>query len=152
MFPLAWLPLAHTCNPSCSGSRGQMDLLQSQTRQIVHEILSWKKKKKLKKSWWSGSGAGPEFKLQYCNKTNKQTNKSSLFFNPYQKLTSSNLLLASGLFVTLFPCSHFPRTGTWKWLIHFCSFLLSSVCPWNQPHVLELGSCILYYEMTIAQL
>jgi hypothetical protein len=40
-------------------------VVQSQSRQIVHETLS-RKKNITKEGWWSG--VGPEFKLQYSKK------------------------------------------------------------------------------------
>jgi hypothetical protein len=41
--------LTHTCNSSYSGGRDQEDRVRSQTRQILHETLSQKKKKKSQK-------------------------------------------------------------------------------------------------------
>jgi hypothetical protein len=49
-------------------------VVQSQSRQIVHEILFRKKKKKLKqkKAGRVAKGVGPEFKPQYCKKKKKR--------------------------------------------------------------------------------
>jgi hypothetical protein len=46
-------------------------MVRNQPGQIVCETLC-KKKNITKKGWWSGSGEGSEFKLQYCKKKKKK--------------------------------------------------------------------------------
>jgi hypothetical protein len=48
-------------------------MVRNQPGQIVCETLC-KKKNITKKGWWSGSGEGSEFKLQYCKKKKKKKN------------------------------------------------------------------------------
>jgi hypothetical protein len=54
--------VAHTYNPSYSGSRDQEDTVRSQLGQIVHKILSWKKTHHKKGAGGVAQDVGPEFK------------------------------------------------------------------------------------------
>jgi hypothetical protein len=48
--------VAHACNPSYSGGRGQEDLsLRPAQTSSLRDPISKKKKKIMKKGWWSGS-------------------------------------------------------------------------------------------------
>jgi hypothetical protein len=58
--------VAHSCNPSHSGSRDQ-----SQPGQIVQEIL-FRKHPSQKRTGEVVQGVGPEFKPQYCKKKKKK--------------------------------------------------------------------------------
>jgi hypothetical protein len=51
------VPVAHACNPSCSGDRGG---------------LQFEAKPSLKRASAVAQGAGPEFKPQYYHKKNKK--------------------------------------------------------------------------------
>jgi hypothetical protein len=66
--------MAHACNPSYSGGRDQEDhSLKPAWANSSPDRIS--KKPITEKGWWSAQGVGPEFKFQYCKKTNKQTKK-----------------------------------------------------------------------------
>jgi hypothetical protein len=52
--------VAHVCNPNYLGGRYQRTEVQSQPKQIVHEILSQKSLSQ-KKCWWSGSSSKSTF-------------------------------------------------------------------------------------------
>jgi hypothetical protein len=55
--------VAHTCNPSYSGSRDQDDC-SSKPAQAKFAKPYLEKQKSQKKGWWSGSGCTPELKFQ----------------------------------------------------------------------------------------
>jgi hypothetical protein len=68
-------PVAHTCNPSYSGSRDQKDC-SSKPAQANRPYL----KNPVTKNWAGGvdQGETPEFKPQYCRKKKKKQSFKSL--------------------------------------------------------------------------
>jgi hypothetical protein len=64
------VPVAHTCNPSCSGVRGQEDLSskpaqENSSQDPISKILS------AKRAGGMAEGVGFEFKPWYCKKNQK---------------------------------------------------------------------------------
>jgi hypothetical protein len=85
-----WVPLAHTCNPSCSGGRDQEDhCLKSAWANSFGDPISKTlitKKKKKKGTGAVAQGVGPEFKPKYQKKKERKlqllsmVNKVLFFF------------------------------------------------------------------------
>jgi hypothetical protein len=63
--------VAHLCNPSYSGGRGQEDSSSKPARQIVHKTLS-RKNPSQKRAGRVAQSEGPEFKPQYHTHTQKK--------------------------------------------------------------------------------
>jgi hypothetical protein len=66
------VPVAHTCNPSYSGGRGQEDHgLKPAQENSLPDPISKKKTHHKKKTGRVAQGIGSEFKPQYCKKKNQ---------------------------------------------------------------------------------
>jgi hypothetical protein len=66
MFSVSWVPVAHTCNRTCSEGRDQEDLGSKLNHASgVQDPISEKILLK-KRTGGVAQGVGPEFKPQYC--------------------------------------------------------------------------------------